>query len=109
MLMELSNILTPGKGPTVDPEKLAELRKDNPTAGYSVAWDARRLWLDSFLDRDGKCLIRGVGKSNEDVAEFLRRLEVSEMFANVSLDSTRANKTGGTGTIAFDVKCKVTY
>jgi len=110
MLMELSNILTPGEGPSIDPEKLAELRRTNPSAGYTVGWDTRRLWLRSFSETSRKCAITGVGKNNEDVAEFLRRLEISDLFHDVSLRSTEAESgQTGLGFISFGLGCGVSY
>lgn len=110
MLMELSNVLTPGEGPTIDANKLAQLRRVNPEAGFTVGWDTRRLWLRSFEEQGGSCSIAGVGKNNEDVAEFLRRLEVSELFDEVALRATQAEQgKEGLALISFDLGCKVSY
>jgi type IV pilus assembly protein PilN len=35
MLLEFARILTPGRGPSVDPEKLSQLRRENPLAVYN--------------------------------------------------------------------------
>ena len=48
MLMELSQILSEGGGPTVASEQLEALRRDNPLLVYNPGWDMRRLWIDSF-------------------------------------------------------------
>ena len=111
VLMELSALLSEGGGPTVSPERLAALRRDNPLAGFNPGWDTRRLWLTSFTEQDRACLIRGFGKTNEDVAEFLRRLNLSNLFEKVSLTATSAALEQGSSVpiVSFDLSCQVRY
>jgi type IV pilus assembly protein PilN len=113
MLLELSSILTPGRGPTVDPKKLEELRKVNPDANFTPGWDTNRLWIDGFNEENGKCEMTGAGRNNEDIAEFLRRLTLSEVFDNVVLVRTGAaaagKKAGSVALVAFELTCKVRY
>ncbi|HEX2881667.1 MAG TPA: hypothetical protein VHO25_19210, partial [Polyangiaceae bacterium] len=42
MLLEVARILTPGRGPSVDPERLSLMRRENPLAVYNSTWDTRR-------------------------------------------------------------------
>jgi type IV pilus assembly protein PilN len=113
MLLELSAILSPGKGPTVDPKKLEELRKVNPDANFTPGWDTNRLWIDGFNEEGGKCEMTGAGRNNEDIAEFLRRLTLSDVFDNVVLVRTGASggKKGNAALslVAFELTCKVRY
>lgn len=111
LLMELSRIISQGGGPTVDADVLARMRQDNPLAGYNPGWDIRRLWLKSFEEQGGDCQILGHGKTNEDVAEFLRRLSLSEVFEEVQLQSTEAAKDPATKlpVVQFRLACKVRY
>jgi len=44
-MLELSRIMTPGRGPTVDRDKLEQLKRDNPSSVPNPNWDPRRLWL----------------------------------------------------------------
>lgn len=90
VLMELSRILSAGGGPSIDPQRLEEIRRGNPLAGYNRSWDSRRLWLTEFSEEERVVRIHGLGKTNEDVAEFLRRLALSDSFAEVHLDKTEA-------------------
>jgi type IV pilus assembly protein PilN len=111
MLMELVRILSEGGGPSVPQETLDKLRRENPLGAFNAGWDVRRLWLESFTETERVCTVRGAGKTNEDVAEFLRRLNLSEVFDKVSLQSTSAandTKTG-TPTVAFTLSCEVKY
>ncbi|MDQ3033651.1 MAG: PilN domain-containing protein [Myxococcota bacterium] len=111
VLMELSSILSAAGGPTIDPQRLEQLRRGNPLAGFNRSWDTRRLWLTSFEESDRRVRIRGVGKTNEDVAEFLRRLTLSESFGDVHLDKTEAIEEQETHLplVAFELTATVRY
>ncbi len=111
VMMELSRILSASGGPTVDPERLEAIRRDNPLAGFNPAWDTRRLWLTSFSEEDRQVEIHGLGKTNEDVAEFLRRLSLSESFGNVTLTKTEAivDSESHLDLISFELQCSVVY
>jgi type IV pilus assembly protein PilN len=111
VLMELSHILSAGRGPAVNEQKLEAMRRENPLAGFNPGWDIRRLWLTTFTESNRMCKLSGFGKSNEDVAEFLRRLSLSEVFREVTLQSTSAAKDNASGlpTVKFDMTCKVVY
>ena len=111
VLMELSRILSASGGPTVDPERLEAIRRDNPLAGFNPTWDTRRLWLTSFNEEDRHVQIHGLGKTNEDVAEFLRRLSLSESFGEVTLTKTEAvtDPASHLDLISFELSCSVVY
>jgi type IV pilus assembly protein PilN len=114
LLMELSAILSEGRGPTVAPERLEALQQKNPQAGFNAGWDIRRLWLTSFSEADRVCEIAGAAKSNEDIAEFLRRLALSDVFESVTLKGTgAATETDAQKNVAqvvtFQLSCKVKY
>ncbi|MBX3250834.1 MAG: PilN domain-containing protein [Myxococcales bacterium] len=112
-LMEVSRILSmgPGSGPTIDPAVLEEMRRTNPLAGYNRSWDTRRLWIESFIEDNRNCSIKGLGRTNEDVAEFLRRLSLSELFTRVTLQRTEAKTDTDSNlpVISFELTCQVAY
>jgi type IV pilus assembly protein PilN len=110
-VMELSKVLSSPGGPTINPAELERMREENPLAGYNESWDVRRLWLTRFEEVDRECKIIGMGRSNEDVAEFLRRLTLSEIYESVTLQRTRAANDPDTGLqmVGFDITCKVKY
>jgi type IV pilus assembly protein PilN len=85
VLLELAQVLTPGRGPTVDADRLAQLRRDDPTAVPNAAWDARRLWLASYKELEQTVTIDGFARDGEDVSELARRLALSRYFADVRL------------------------
>jgi len=111
VLMELSKILSVDGGPTVDPDELERIRQENPLAGMNKGWDVRRLWLTSFEEADRSVRMTGLGRTNEDVAEFLQRLSLSELFDGVTLEKTEAEVDDDTGLsfIEFTLTAKVTY
>ncbi|HEY6881733.1 MAG TPA: PilN domain-containing protein [Polyangiales bacterium] len=110
MLLELSAILSPGRGPTIDPVKLDELRRSNPEAGITSGWDTRRLWVSGFEEYEPrKCRIVGEARNNEDIAEFLRRLALSTVFDDVVLVRTGVPRSGANALVAFELTCKMRY
>lgn len=82
-LLELSRILTVGRGPTTDRDKIEQLKRDNPSAVPNANWDPRRLWLTKYSEVDRTVKVEGVARDGEDVAEFLRRLALSDYFYDV--------------------------
>ena len=111
VLMEISRILSASGGPTVDPQRLEQIRSQNPLAVYNTSWDPHRLWLTEFEEEDRTCTIRGVGRTNEDVAEFLRRLSLSERFEAIELIKTEGTEDSATRlpVISFELTARVIY
>lgn len=110
-MLELSRILTPGRGPTVDRDKLEQLKRDNPGAVPNLNWDPRRLWLSAYKETDRVVRLTGFARDGEDVSEFLRRLSLSDYFYEVRLlPATKAieDKTK-IEMIKFDLSAKVKY
>lgn len=112
LLRELSEILTPAKGPTFDRLTYEETIRRDPNAGFNAAWDTRRVWLQNFEEQERSVKIRGAAKSNEDVAEFLKRLQASVFFNNVVLESTTqvaVNRNGDVKHMTFSLSTGVVY
>lgn len=115
MMLELSRMLTPRKLPTVDADILEKMRRENPGAVPSEKWDPHRLWLTGFKENDRLVTVNGYGKTNDDVAEFLRRMTISKYFAEVKLVKTeekieKDNALGVTYAVTtFELKAKVKY
>lgn len=110
-MLELSRILTPGRGPTVDRDKLEQLKRDNPSSVPNPNWDARRLWLISYKEETRTVKLQGLARDGEDVSEFLRRLSLSDYFYDVKL--LPATKAIDTATklelLKFEMSAKVRY
>jgi type IV pilus assembly protein PilN len=107
MLRELSWILTPGRGPSYDRKAYEQAVALDPNAGFNQGWDPKRVWISKIDDKTRNLLIEGGAKSNEDVAEFMKRLQVSAYFARVDLTKTMAqqDRTSGVKYVTFFVSC----
>jgi type IV pilus assembly protein PilN len=109
LLREMSEILSPGKGPTFDRVTYEETLRRDPNAGFNASWDPRRVWMEGYAEDQKHVRIRGSAKSNEDVAEFLKRLNSSVFFGNVNLDSTTQVSGHGIKFVNFGLSADVTY
>lgn len=85
VLLELSRILTQSRGPTVDADRIAALRKENPLAVFSTSWDTRRIWLTSYTEVDRVVKIEGFARDGNDVSELAQRLRLSVFFYEVMI------------------------
>ena len=110
LLRELSEILTPGKGPTFDRVSYEEALRRDPNVGFNAAWDTRRAWLESYEEQQKKVRIRGAAKSHDDAAEFMKRLNSSVFFNGVRLENTiQSSGSGPVRHITFNLNAEVTY
>ena len=111
VLLELARILTPGRGPSVDPDRLAQLRRDNPLAVFNPTWDARRLWLVRFVEEQRKVRLEGLARDGEDVSELARRMNLSSYFSEVKLLPAKRQTDQKTGVelVNFSLEAKVKY
>jgi len=111
ILLELARLLTPGRGPSVDPDRLSALRRDNPLAVFNPAWDSRRLWLTKFVEQNRKLHIEGFAQDGEDVSELARRMNLSSYFANVQLLPAvrQMDSTTHSEVVSFALEAKVKY
>ncbi len=110
-MLELSRILTPGRGPTVDRDKLEQLKRDNPTAVPNPNWDPRRLWLGSYKESERTVKVAGYARDGEDVSELLRRLTLSDYFYEVRLLPATKSVDAVTKLelVKFEMSAKVRY
>jgi type IV pilus assembly protein PilN len=110
-MLELTRILTAGRGPTVDRDKLEQLKRDNPSAVPNVNWDPRRLWMTAYKETDRTVRVTGLARDGEDVSEFLRRLTLSDYFYEIKL--LPAQKAIDSVThlelVKFEMSAKVRY
>lgn len=111
-LLELSRLLTPGKGPTVDPDRYEAQRKNNPLQAINPGWDARRVWLTSFKEQGRVVEMQGLARDSTDISELAYRLKASSYFYDVKLLPGGKNK-GQAATevsmVSFGMQLKVRY
>jgi type IV pilus assembly protein PilN len=111
VLLELSKVLTLNRGPTVDPDKLAQLTKDNPLAVFNPSWDPRRLWLTTFSEHERTVKLDGYARDGEDVSELARRLGLSNYFYDIKLlpGTREVEASTKMEVMKFQLQAKVRY
>jgi len=111
VLLELARIMTPGRGPSVSPERLSQVRRDNPLAIYNSTWDPRRLWVTSYTETQRRVRLEGLARDGEDVSELARRMNLSDYFAQVTLLPAKQERDPKTGLemIKFALEAQVKY
>ena len=111
ILLELARLLTPGRGPSVDPDRLSQLRRDNPLAVFNPSWDSRRLWLVKFVEQKRLLHLEGFAQDGEDVSELARRMNLSSYFADVRLLPAvrQIDNTTHLEVVSFALEAKVKY
>lgn len=111
MMRELSDILSEGKGPTVDQTAYEALLRRDPNAGFNPKWNPRKLWVEYLDERGKRVKLKGNAKGHDDVAELLKRLSLSKHFTNVQLESNEQGKDSETKTkvVRFALTCQAKY
>jgi len=111
VLLEIAKILTPGRGPTIDPEALAQIRRDNPLAVSSPNWDTRRLWITEFHEESRLMKLSGIARDATDVSELAKRMNLSAFFGNVRLLPARraTDDKSGLELVQFALEAEVKY
>jgi type IV pilus assembly protein PilN len=108
-LLELAHLLTPGRTPTTDRDKLEQLKRDNPAEVFNSNWDARRLWLTSYIESNRVVKLAGLARDGEDVSELERRLKLSDFFTEVKLLPGAKVNDQGQELFKFELSAKVRY
>jgi type IV pilus assembly protein PilN len=110
VLMELSHVLTPGKGPTIT-EATAQIMKTNPMAVYNPAWDTRRVWVMSMAEAERNVRVEGKARDGTDVYEFAQRLRLSRFFSDVQLlpGKQEQEKDTKVDLVSFALQVKAKY
>jgi type IV pilus assembly protein PilN len=111
VLLELARMMTPGRGPSIDPDRLSQLRRENPLAVFNPSWDARRLWLTKYVEAQRQVRLEGMARDGEDVSELARRLALSSYFADVRLLPAKkaASKEAGMALVMFQLEARARY
>ncbi len=111
VLLELSRLLTKGKGPTVVPGELEKAREENPLAVYNPSWDTKRIWLSTYEEAERSVRLEGLARDGSDVYEFAQRLKLSRYFDEVTLlpGKQEAKKDAAVDLVKFALQVKVKY
>jgi type IV pilus assembly protein PilN len=111
VLLELSRLLTRGKGPTVSQEQLDQQREENPLATYNPGWDTRRVWLTSYAESERYVRVEGLARDASDVSELSQRLKLSRYFEEIELlqGQESAKSVEGVELVQFALQMTVKY
>ena len=101
MLEELALILTPIEDPV---QKVAMKQR-----GWNSDWDPTRLWIDTFVEDMREVNLKGKSRSNDDLAEFLKRLNTSRHFHDIRLNISEVVEFGDVRVVGFDIDAFVLY
>ncbi len=103
VLDDIALLLTP---PTTE-----RIRKALKARKLNVTWDPRRVSLTSFQEKSRQVEIEGLAKTNDDVAEFMKRLESSAHFYDVQLQYTKSAelKELDVPVVSFVIHCRISY
>jgi type IV pilus assembly protein PilN len=111
VMLELSHVLTEGRGPTTDRDKLEQLKRDDPNRVPNPNWDPRRLWLLTYREVDRTVNLSGLARDGEDVAELLKRLSLSDYFYDLRVLPAQKSNDSIThlDLMKFELSAKVRY
>lgn len=111
VLLELARLLTAGRGPSIDPDRLNQLRREDPLAVYNPNWDTRRLWLVKYIETQRQVRLEGFARDGEDVSELARRMGLSGYFGDVRLLPAKKvhSNEAGMDLVGFQLEAKARY
>lgn len=91
-----------------DPEE--KLKVQN--LGWNPDWDPKNLWIDVLQEKQRNVTIMGVARSNEDLSQFLHRLNSSKHFHQVELiisEATTIKDVKQHSFVKFTIKALALY
>jgi type IV pilus assembly protein PilN len=65
----------------------------------------KRLWFTNFEAKGDNIGIKGIAMDNKTVADFMTRLERSNLYKNVNLKTLKQQKTTKLNLKSFDISC----
>jgi type IV pilus assembly protein PilN len=71
--------------------------------------DAKKVWITSLGESEGKLKLAGGAMSHEDISEFQLALERGKYFDKVTLGSVRAKKDGDITYLEWELSCSTSY
>lgn len=111
MMLEVARLLSKGRGPSVSPERIEQIKNDDPLSMFNPQWDARRLWLTSFVEDARTVKLTGSARDGEDVSELARRMNLSSYFYDVRLlpGKMEPRKPNEQESVSFQLEARVRY
>jgi len=110
MLHELSEILTPGRMPTMTKDMAESVKKDL-SYQFRDDWDPKHVWITDLAEKKGEFTLTGGAESDGDVAQLAKRMQASAYFQEVAPTGGEkiTDKDSGITYYTFTLKGKVVY
>lgn len=65
----------------------------------------KRLWFTNFQENGNQIEVQGIALDNKTIADFMSRLEASNLFMNVNLKSIKQQKINELNLKSFEIIC----
>ena len=65
----------------------------------------KRLWFTNFLENGNQINLQGIALDNKTIADFMSRLEASDLFTNVNLKAIKQQKINELNLKSFEIIC----
>jgi type IV pilus assembly protein PilN len=65
----------------------------------------KRMWFTRMVSKDSSVKISGIALDNKTVADFMVRLEKSELFSDVDLNTLKRQKVDNSNLKSFQISC----
>jgi type IV pilus assembly protein PilN len=69
----------------------------------------KRVWVTSFRESGGSLSLTGSAMDNSDISEFMRALQKTPYFTEVTLRFSNADQRDGVPVYNFEISCKLNY
>jgi type IV pilus assembly protein PilN len=69
----------------------------------------KRVWVTSFRETAGALSITGSAMDNSDISEFMRAMQKTPYFSDITLKFAQADIRDGVTVYNFEIGCKVNY
>jgi type IV pilus assembly protein PilN len=75
------------------------------TSADSDSKPVKRLWFTNFQENKDKINLQGIALDNKTIADFMSRLEASNLFMNVNLKTIKQQKVNELNLKNFEIIC----
>jgi len=75
------------------------------TSADSDSKPVKRLWFTNFQENKDKINLQGIALDNKTIADFMSRLEASNLFMNVNLKTIKQQKVNEINLKNFEIIC----
>lgn len=75
------------------------------TSADSDSKPVKRLWFTNFQENSDKINLQGIALDNKTIADFMSRLEASNLFMNVNLKTIKQQKVNELNLKNFEIIC----